>query len=198
MCDCGKLIVISGPSGAGKSTVIKKIMDENPNMVFSVSVTTREPREGEVDGVNYYFVDRARFDEMVSKSELLEYAKYVDNFYGSPREAVYKNLTQGKDVVFDIEVQGAMQIKRACPDAVLIFMVPSSFSEIEKRLRIRGTDDEDAILQRVEAARREYRYAPDYRYLVLNDDPDQAAAEIKAIVTAEKCRLENRKNYLEV
>ena len=198
MCECGKLIVISGPSGAGKSTVIDKLMQQNPKMTFSVSVTTRAPREGEVDGVNYYFVNQARFDEMIRGNELLEYARYVDNFYGSPKEAVVQNLRNGNDVVFDIEVQGAMQIKRSCPDAVLIFIIPSSFTEIEKRLRSRGTDSEDVIQRRIETAKRECRYAPDYRYLVLNDDPDQAVAEICAIITAEKCRMENRKNYIEV
>ncbi len=196
MCESGKLIVISGPSGAGKSTVIKLLMDANPNIVFSVSATTRAPREGEVDGVNYYFVDRPRFEEMIEKGELLEYAKYVDNYYGSPREAVYNNLIKGKDVLFDIEVQGAMQIKRICPTAILIFIVPSSFSEIEKRLRARGTESEETIAHRLETAKREYRYAPDYNYLVLNDDPAVAAGEIGAIIKAEKCRMNDRQNYI--
>lgn len=196
MCESGKLIVISGPSGAGKSTVIEKLMADNPNMVFSVSVTTRKPREGEKDGINYYFIDRARFDEMIKNNELLEYARYVDNYYGSPREAVYNNLVAGKDVVFDIEVQGAMQIKRACPSAILIFVVPSDFNEIEKRLHGRGTDSEETIRQRIEAAKNEYHYAPDYNYLVLNDNTDVAAAEIKAIVTAEKCRMNDRQKYV--
>lgn len=196
MCESGKLIVISGPSGAGKSTVIKLLMDANPNIVFSVSATTRPPREGEVDGVNYYFVDKPRFEEMIEKGELLEYAKYVDNYYGSPREAVYNNLIKGKDVLFDIEVQGAMQIKRICPTAILIFIVPSSFSEIEKRLRARGTESEETIAHRLETAKREYRYAPDYSYLVLNDDPAVAVGEIEAIIKAEKCRMNDRQNYI--
>lgn len=196
MCECGKLIVISGPSGAGKSTVIRKVMAENPKMVFSISATTRPPREGEVQGQHYHFVSKERFNEMIANNELLEYAQYVGNLYGSPREAVFENLSAGRDVVFDIEVQGAMQIKRACPDAILIFMIPSSFEELEKRLRGRGTDDEAAIQKRIEVAKRECRYAPDYRYLVLNDDMDLAAEEIKAIVTAEKCRMEERKNII--
>lgn len=196
MCESGKLIVISGPSGAGKSTVIKLLMDANPNIVFSVSATTRPPREGEVDGVSYYFVDKPRFEEMIEKGELLEYAKYVDNYYGSPREAVYNNLIKGRDVLFDIEVQGAMQIKRICPKAILIFIVPSSFSEIEKRLRARGTESEETIAHRIETAKREYHYAPDYNYLVLNDDPAVAAGEIEAIIKAEKCRMNDRQNYI--
>lgn len=196
MCESGKLIVISGPSGAGKSTVIKRLIDANPNIVFSVSATTRAPREGEIDGVSYFFVDSARFEEMVEKGELLEYTRYVDNFYGTPREPVYNNLIQGKDVLFDIEVQGAMQIKRTCPTAILIFMVPSSFSEIEKRLRGRGTDSDEVIRHRLETARNEYRYAPDYSYLVLNDDPAKAVEEIEAILKAEKCRMSDRQNYI--
>lgn len=196
MCESGKLIVISGPSGAGKSTVIKRLIDANPNIVFSVSATTRAPREGETDGVSYFFVDKPRFEEMIEKGELLEYARYVDNFYGTPREPVYNNLIQGKDVLFDIEVQGAMQIKRTCPTAILIFMVPSSFSEIEKRLRGRGTDSDEVIRHRLETARNEYRYAPDYNYLVLNDDPAKAVEEIEAILKAEKCRMSDRQNYI--
>lgn len=196
MCDCGQLIVISGPSGAGKSTVIRKVMNANPNMVFSISATTRPPRDGEVDGVNYYFVDKPCFEEMIANKELLEYTQYVGNYYGSPRDAVYDHLVAGKDVVFDIEVQGAMQIKRICPDAIMIFMVPSTFDEIERRLRGRGTDSEDTVQQRIVAAKNECRYAPDYKYLVINDDTDVAAAEINAIVTAEKCRMDERKKYL--
>lgn len=196
MCECGKLIVISGPSGAGKSTVIKRLTDANPNIVFSVSATTRAPRAGETDGVSYFFVDHSRFEEMIEKGELLEYAKYVDNFYGTPREPVYNSLIQGKDVLFDIEVQGAMQIKRTCPTAILIFMVPSSFSEIEKRLRGRGTDSDEVIRHRLETARNEYRYAPDYNYLVLNDDPAKAVEEIEAILKAERCRMSDRQNYI--
>ncbi len=196
MCECGQLIVISGPSGAGKSTVIRKVMNANPNMVFSISATTRPPRDGEVDGVNYYFVDKPCFEEMIANKELLEYAQYVGNYYGSPRDAVYDHLVAGKDVVFDIEVQGAMQIKRICPDAIMIFMVPSTFDEIERRLRGRGTDSEDTVQQRIVAAKNECRYAPDYKYLVINDDTDVAAAEINAIVTAEKCRMDERKKYL--
>lgn len=196
MSNPGKLVVISGPSGAGKSTVISRVMNSDPNFVFSVSATTRKPRGCEKSGVEYVFVDHARFEEMIISSELLEYAKYVDNYYGTPAEPVYKNIAEGKDVVFDIEVQGAMQIKRKCPNAILIFIIPSTFSEIEKRLHGRGTDSEEVINLRIQAARTEYLMAPNYDYIVINDDPDIAANEIKSIVTAEKCRYDNRKNYL--
>lgn len=196
MCESGKLIVISGPSGAGKSTVISRVLEGDPNIVFSVSATTRPPRQGERDGVDYYFIDKPRFEEMIKDGELLEYAQYVGNFYGSPRAPVYDSLISGKDVLFDIEVQGAMQIKRSCPTAILIFIVPSSFAELEKRLRGRGTDSEEVISRRVQAAKNEYRYSPDYNYLVINDDPNEAAAEIKAILKAEKCRMADRQNII--
>lgn len=196
MSNPGKLVVISGPSGAGKSTVISRVMKSDPNFVFSVSATTRKPRMGETSGVEYLFVDHARFEQMIIAGDLLEYAKYVDNYYGTPSEPVNSNIAEGKDVVFDIEVQGAMQIKNKCPNAILIFIIPSSFSEIEKRLRGRGTDSDAVINQRIQTARTEYLMAPNYDYIVINDDPDVAAGEIKSIVTAEKCRFSNRKNYL--
>ncbi len=196
MNESGKLLVISGPSGAGKSTVISKVMAAAPNIVFSVSATTRSPRAGEKDGSDYFFITKPQFEEMVQTGQLLEYASYVENCYGTPKKPVLDNLEQGRDVLFDIEVQGAMQIKSAYPQAILIFLVPSCFDEIERRLRHRGTDSDEKIARRVETARREYRFVDNYDYIVLNDDPDVAAGEIKAILTAEKCRLAERKKYV--
>ena len=196
MNDKGKLIVISGPSGAGKSTVISRVMGENPNISFSISATTRSPRNGEKDGVEYLFIDKPSFEGMIERDELLEFARYVENYYGTPKAPVYESIEHGKDVLFDIEVQGAMQIKQKCPEAILIFLIPSRFEDIEKRLRSRGSDGEDKIRQRVEAAKNEYLIAPNYDYLVLNDDPEIAAGEIKSILTAEKCRMSERKKYL--
>lgn len=196
MNESGKLLVISGPSGAGKSTVISKVMAAAPNIVFSVSATTRSPRAGEKDGSDYFFITKPQFEEMVQTGQLLEYASYVENCYGTPKKPVLDNLEQGRDVLFDIEVQGAMQIKAAYPQAILIFLVPSCFDEIERRLRHRGTDSDEKIARRVETARREYRFVDNYDYIVLNDDPDVAAGEIKAILTAEKCRLAERKKYV--
>lgn len=196
MIDAGKLIVVSGPSGAGKSTVISKVMKDDPSIVFSVSATTRQPRKGELEGVEYYFVDRARFDEMIKNDELLEHAEYVGNCYGTPKSPVLKSIGQGKSVIFDIEVQGAAQIKQQCPDAILIFIIPSDFSQIENRLRGRKTDSEEKIQQRIKTARREYGLALNYDYIVINDDPDAAAYEMKAIITAEKCKAADRKKYL--
>lgn len=196
MSEKGKLIVVSGPSGAGKSTVISKVMANDPSMVFSVSATTRQPREGERDGVDYYFIDKPRFEEMLKNNELLEHAEYVGNCYGTPKAPVFESVEQGKSVIFDIEVQGAAQIKRQCPEAILIFIIPSDFAQIEKRLRSRNTDSEEKIQQRIKTARQEYSLAKSYDYIILNDDPNSAAAEMRAIITAEKCRAENRKKYL--
>ncbi|MEF9972238.1 MAG: guanylate kinase [Oscillospiraceae bacterium] len=196
MNDEGKLIVISGPSGAGKSTVISKLMGKVENLCFSVSATTRSPRQGEKDGVDYFFIEKSAFENLIRHNELLEYANYVDNYYGSPKAPVFENLRAGKSVVFDIEVQGAMQIKQQCSEAILIFLIPSHFSEIEKRLRGRGSDSEEKIAQRIQTAKHEYSMALNYDYIVINDDPDCAANEIQAILTAEKCRAEDRKNYL--
>jgi len=196
MSERGKLIVISGPSGAGKSTVISRVMQTDPSIVFSVSATTRAPREGERDGVNYFFVSHPKFQSMVHNGELLEHAEYVGNCYGTPKAPVLDSIEKGKSVVFDIEVQGAAQIKARCPEAILIFIVPSDFSQIEKRLRGRGTDSEEKIQGRLEQARRECARAKNYDYVVLNDDPDRAAEEIRSIILAEKCKMANRKHYL--
>ena len=196
MSDCGKLIVVSGPSGAGKSTVISRVMEQDKSVVFSVSATTRKPREGEREGVDYFFIDTEHFKKMIENGELLEYAQYVDNYYGTPKAPVLDNLEKGLSVLFDIEVQGAMQIKSLCSEAILIFVIPSDFSEIEKRLHARGTDSEEKIQQRIKTAKLEYSVALNYDYIVLNDIPETAATEIKSIITAEKCKAENRKIYL--
>jgi len=195
-CERGKLIVVSGPSGAGKSTVIARLMREDPDVVFSVSATTRPPRAGEIDGKSYFFVTREKFQSMVENGELLEHAEYVGNCYGTPKAPVLASLKAGKSVLFDIEVQGAAQIKAQCPEAILIFVVPSDFSQIEKRLRARGTDSEEKIQGRLMQARRECERATNYDYVVLNDDPDRAADEMRSIITAEKCKVANRRNYL--
>ena len=195
-CERGKLIVVSGPSGAGKSTVIARLMREDPDVVFSVSATTRPPREGEIDGKSYFFVTREKFQSMVENGELFEHAEYVGNCYGTPKAPVLASLKTGKSVLFDIEVQGAAQIKAQCPEAILIFVVPSDFSQIEKRLRARGTDSEEKIQGRLMQARRECERATNYDYVVLNDDPDRAADEMRSIITAEKCKMANRRNYL--
>ena len=192
----GKLIVVSGPSGAGKSTVISRLMQRRHDLCFSVSATTREPRPGEVNGVDYFFVTWDEFDRMIGEDELLEHAEYVGNCYGTPRAYVQQKQREGMNVLLDIEVQGARQIRERVPEAVKIFVIPPSLQALEQRLRGRGTDTEERIHSRLMRARGEYREADFYDYIVINDDPEVAAAELDAIITAELCRYASRKHYL--
>ena len=192
----GKLIVISGPSGAGKSTVVFKALEGRDDVCFSVSATTRKPRPGEVDGKEYFFVDLDKFRDMVANDEFLEHAVYVANSYGTPRAYVEKKLDEGMNVLLDIEVQGALQVHEKMPDAVMIFIIPPSMEELRRRLVARGTDSERAIEARLIRARQEYAEADFYNYIIVNDDADKAAKELSAIITAERCRAENRINFL--
>lgn len=192
MNERGKLIVISGPSGAGKSTVVFEAMDGRTDFCFSTSVTTRKPRPGEVDGREYFFVDPDRFQEMVANDELLEHAEYAANSYGTPRAFVEQKLNEGLNVILDIEVQGARQVHEKMPEAVMVFIVPPSLEELERRLRGRGTDTERAIEARLIRARQEYEEADFYQYLIVNDDKDKAVAEFAAIIAAEHCRFADR------
>ena len=192
----GKLIVVSGPSGVGKSTVIGKVMQQRSDLCFSVSATTRDPRPGEADGRDYFFVSWDKFDSMIENDELLEHAEYVGNCYGTPRTYVEKKRAEGKHVLLDIEVQGARQVMERVPDAIKIFVIPTSLQALEDRLRGRNTDTEEKIHSRLARARSEYREASFYDYIVINDDPDVAAKELDSIITAELCRYDDRKVFL--
>ena len=196
MKEKGKLFVISGPSGAGKSTVVFKAMEGRNDVCFSTSVTTRKPRPGEVDGKEYFFVELDRFKEMVENDELLEHAEDVANSYGTPRAYVEEKLSEGMNVILDIEVQGARQVNQKKPEAVKIFIIPPSLEELERRLIGRGTDTPRAIEARLIRARQEYKEAYFYDYIIINDDAERAAKELAAIMVAEHCRAADRMNYL--
>ena len=193
----GQLIVLSGPSGVGKSTVISELLGQRQDIYFSVSFTTRQPRMGEADGVNYNFVDRAEFERMIAAGELLEHAEYVGNYYGTSLKVIQEKLGAGIGVLLDIEVHGAAKVRAKCPEAVLIFIIPPSFEELSRRLRGRNTDSEETIAGRLQKAREEYQQIPNYDYLVVNDKVSAAAAEIIAILLAEDCRTRNRLHLVE-
>ncbi|MBR3061099.1 MAG: guanylate kinase [Exiguobacterium sp.] len=187
----GLLIVLSGPSGVGKGTVCRALREEEDNnLQYSVSATTRKPREGEVEGVHYFFKSRKEFERMIEQKELLEHAEFVGNYYGTPVEWVRETLESGQDVILEIEVQGAFQVKELLPEAVFLFLAPPSLQELRNRLIGRGTESEEVIKQRLLVAREEIELMDAYDYVVTNDEVDKAIDRIKAIVTAEHCKRE--------
>ena len=187
----GTLFVITGPSGAGKGTVLKQVMQSLDQLYFSVSATTRAPREGEVDGVHYHFLTKERFEELIANDRFLEYARYAENYYGTPLDPVEEHLEQGHDVILEIELQGALQVKKRLPKAVLVFIAPPSFEELESRLRGRGTEAEEVILKRLAIARQECAYMDEFRYIVVNDEVESAADRLRAIMLSHRCLREN-------
>ncbi len=177
----GRLIVISGPAGTGKGTVVNGLM-ERERYALSVSATTRAPRGFEQDGINYFFKTVEEFEEMIKNNEFLEYAKFVDNYYGTPKKFVLDKLEEGKNVLLEIEVQGALQVKKNYPEATLIFLLPPSMEELESRLRGRATDSEETILKRLARAEEEMSYKDKYDFQVVNFEVDQAVQEIEDII----------------
>ncbi|WP_417043132.1 guanylate kinase [Dysosmobacter sp.] len=192
----GKTFIISGPSGVGKSTVLAALLESRENVYFSVSATTREARPGEVDGVHYHFLDVDTFRQWIAKDEFLEYAEYVGNFYGTPKKFVDAAMNQGKDVILDIEVQGAIQVTSKRPDAVRIFIAPPSWAELERRLTERGTDSPDKVQKRLLRAKVEFQTAHTYDYFVINDTVEKAVGELNAIMTAEHCKPKERMDII--
>ncbi len=183
----GDLFVISAPSGTGKSTLCHRLMEETQNVGFSVSHTTRPPRRGEVDEVDYHFVSKEEFMNMVDQGGFLEWAKVHDNFYGTSRASVMSMIEAGQDVLLDIDVQGAMQVRKVIPEAILIFILPPSLEILEQRLRNRGTDSEETIRLRLKNARSEMAAAHRYDYIIVNDDLIRAVGDLQSIVLARRC-----------
>ena len=183
--DKGLLVVISGPSGTGKGTVMNYLMQQSDDLRLSVSATTRQPREGEVHGVQYYFLSREEFEEMIENGEVLEYAEYCGRYYGTPIKPIEAWLKEGHDVILEIEVQGGAQVKEKCPDSVTIFILPPSMEELENRLRGRGTEDEKTIQKRLHTAKTELQEADHYDYTVVNEAVPQAAERILEILKKE-------------
>ena len=188
----GKTFIISGPSGVGKSTVLSALLEKRPNVYFSVSATTSDPRPGELDGSHYHFMDVDSFRKWIAMDQFLEYAEYVGNFYGTPKRFVDEAMDQGKDVILDIEVQGAIQVTSKRPDTVRIFIAPPSWAELERRLTERGTDSKDKIQKRLLRAKVEFQTAHTYDYFVINDTVENAVKELDAIMTAEHCKPKER------
>lgn len=193
----GLLIVVSSPSGGGKGTILSELFKRNENLKMSVSATTRSPREGEVDGVHYYFISKEEFKAKIENGEMLEYANYVSNYYGTPKAPVDKWLSEGKDVILEIEVQGGKQVKEIAPDCVSLFILPPSLEILEQRLRGRGTETDDVICNRMAQASREIGCVTDYDYAVVNNTVEQAVSDIEAIIAAEKLRVSRDKTIAE-
>ena len=193
----GKTFIISGPSGVGKSTVLKELLSGRDDLYFSISATTRAMRKGEIDGVHYHFIDVEKFQEMINEDAFLEYAEYVGNFYGTPKKYVDEAMAAGKDVILDIEIQGALQVCTKRPEVVRIFIAPPSWSALEKRLIGRGTDSEERIQKRLVRAKVELQNANTYDYFVVNDTVENAVREINAIMLAEHCTPEERMEVLQ-
>lgn len=199
MTDNGMLIVFSGPSGSGKDTVLNKLINERDDTRLSISMTTRNLREGEIDGVHYYFVDRDFFEKKIEADGMLEYAEYAGNLYGTPKDPVYEMIKAGKVVILEIEVQGAEKIMKKYPEVVSVFLMPPSLRVLEERLRGRNTDDEETINHRLVIAREEIRKSSDYDYIVVNDDIENAVRKFSGIIDAERLKtIRNKKIISEV
>ena len=188
----GKTFIICGPSGVGKGTVVARLLASDPKLYFSVSATTRPPRPGEVDGKHYHFLSREQFQRWIDEDAFLEHAEFVGNLYGTPKLYVDKAMDQGRDVILDIEIQGAEQVHRRRPEAIRIYVAPPSWAELERRLIDRGTEDMEKVRRRLERGKEEFAVARDFDYFVINDTVDRAVEELRAILLAEHCRPDER------
>lgn len=191
----GLLIVVSGPSGVGKGTICKELL-KTQDIFFSVSATTRKAREGEIDGINYFFKTEDDFKKMIENKELLEWAPFCESFYGTPKAAVLEKLENGTDVLLEIDVQGALQVRKHYPEGVYIFVLPPNMQELERRIRGRATETEEVIKLRLSKASNEIDTVNKYNYIVINDDVEAAVFAIKSIITAEKHRIERNQKFI--
>ena len=185
----GLLLVVSGPSGAGKGTICKALLNKNDQIKLSVSATTRKPRNGEVHGVNYFFIEKEEFTKMIENGEFLEYAQIYDNFYGTPKAAIIECLEKGQDVILEIEMQGARQIKEVYPEGVFIFVLPPSLEELKSRIVGRGTETQEEIEKRFSCAFEEINQIVNYDYFIVNEDIEKSVSDVEAIICAEKNKV---------
>ncbi len=193
----GLLIVVSGPSGTGKGTVCGELLDNMPELAYSISATTRAPRAGEVDGKNYYFLTKERFEELISEGGFLEYANVYGNYYGTPLVKIQERLAEGNDILLEIDTQGALEVMKKCPDGLFIFLLPPSLGELERRIRGRGSETEESLKKRLGNAKAEIAIGEKYKYVVVNDTVKKAVARIKSIIVAEHALTEKNKELFE-
>ncbi|MGG7077421.1 guanylate kinase [Clostridium sardiniense] len=192
----GVLLVISGPSGAGKGTICKALLDKHKDIYLSVSATTREPRVGEVHGVNYFFKTKEEFLQKVEEGDFLEHAEVYGNYYGTPKSSVQKMLDEGRDVILEIDIQGALKVKENCEEGIFIFILPPSMEELKQRIIRRGSETPESLMTRFKSAYKEINYISKYNYAVVNDEVDTAVTKLEAIIAAEKCRVDRMKNKI--
>lgn len=193
----GLLLVVSAPSGCGKGTILGEILKDD-SFYYSISATTRAPREGEQDGVNYHFITKEEFEQRIAQGGMLEYAQYCGNYYGTPKKEVEQMRDAGRDVILEIEVEGAMKVRVLCPDAVFLFIAPPSVEELRRRLNKRGTEAAEVIEERVSQAARELSYANRYDYIIVNGELEKAIQDFRTVVRAEKLRTKNGNKIDEV
>lgn len=197
MSEQGILVVVSGFSGAGKGTLIKAMLEKHHNYALSISATTRAPRQGEEDGREYFFVTREKFEEMIREGQLIEYARYVENYYGTPRQYVFQQMADGKDVILEIEIQGALKIKERFPDALLLFVMPPSADELKRRLVGRGTETMEVIDQRLHRAAEEAEGMTSYDYILINDKVDTRVDAMHQLIQAQHRRVSGNLDFIQ-
>lgn len=186
----GILIIISAPSGAGKGSVIEEMKKQNENLWVSISATTRKPRSNDQEGITYYFLSKEEFEEKIKENYFLEFTNYAGNYYGTPKKQIQEHLDKGKDVILEIEIEGAMNVKKIVPEALCVFIMPPSLKELKRRLESRGTDSKEKILERFKISYKEINEVTKYNYVVINDEIEVAADKVLSIIKAEKCRVD--------